>query len=48
MARIIRYEVATKRGVKGSIFAESLKQAKAIASSKGLVRSSVRLSKVSG
>jgi len=41
---IIRYTVEDKRGVRGSIFAENLKQAKAIASANGLVRSSVRRS----
>ena len=41
MARIKRFSVLSKRNIKGSIFAENLKQAKAIASAKGLKTSTV-------
>lgn len=39
---IRKYIVKSKRGITGSIYAENLKQAKAIASAKGLRRSSVK------
>lgn len=41
-----QYEVKSKRGTKGHIYAQNLKQAKAIATRFGLKRSSVKLRKV--